>query len=79
MGKSKKELRYLSQIFTDIRALTVMNMCQILSLYPTANKNYGPKTVVTGQTEISINNISQIVRVGKCLMSGDHYLNHTSN
>ena len=33
--------------FTDIMVLINMNMCQIVSIYVPANKNYGKKTVVT--------------------------------
>jgi hypothetical protein len=47
MGKCTKYLDALAQTFTDIRALTVMNMCQIWSKYLSANKKYGQKTVVT--------------------------------
>ena len=47
MGKCKNQLHDLSQTFTDIKALKVMNICQIYSLYHIANKNYGTKTVGT--------------------------------
>jgi hypothetical protein len=37
----------LIETFTDIRALKVISMCQIITIYLNKNKNYGHKTVVT--------------------------------
>ena len=50
MGKCQKYLGDLVQTFTDIRALKVMNTCQIITIYFNENKIYGPKTVVTAGT-----------------------------
>ena len=36
-------------LFIDIRALKVMNMCQIITIYLYENQNYGQKTVVMGE------------------------------
>jgi hypothetical protein len=49
MGGMVKYLHDLNQNRTGIRALNVMNMCQILTIYLNENKNYGRKTVVTGE------------------------------
>jgi hypothetical protein len=40
-------LHDISQTFTDVTALKVMNMCQIVTIYLNENKNYGQKPVVT--------------------------------
>ena len=48
-GKWKKDLHDLSQTFTDIKTMKVMNMCQITSICLTAEtNNSGQKTVETG-------------------------------
>jgi hypothetical protein len=47
MGKRKKWLHDLSQTFTGIRTLEIMIMCQILSIYFTANKAIATKQVGT--------------------------------
>jgi hypothetical protein len=44
MGKCQIYLHDHPQTFTDIRALKIMNMYQILSIYLITNKNYGQKT-----------------------------------
>ena len=44
----------LSQTFIDIRAVKVMNMYQILSIYLTANKHYGPKTEFQGNLKLVV-------------------------
>ena len=53
-------LHDLSQTFTDIRVLKVMNMCQILSMYLNANKNYGKKTEFQWNLELVVVNICGI-------------------
>ena len=47
MGKCQTYLVDLIQTFTDIRALKVMNMCHIITIYLNENKNNGPKNIVT--------------------------------
>ena len=47
MGKCQKYLGDIIQPFTGIRALKVMNSCQIITTYLNENKNYGKKIVVT--------------------------------
>ena len=46
MGKCKKYLGDLIQTITDIRALKVITMCQIITIYLNENNNYGQNTVV---------------------------------
>jgi hypothetical protein len=59
MGKYKKKLHDLSQTVTDIRALKVMNMCKILSVYISPCKqNLWPKNWVTREPETGSTNIS---------------------
>ena len=40
-------VRNIIKVFADIRAIKIMNMCQILTMYLNGNKNDGKKTVVT--------------------------------
>jgi hypothetical protein len=61
-------LHDLIQTVTYIRALKVMNRCQIITIYLSGNKHYGQKTVVTvepgtGSMHASIKNYKQQGRV----------------
>ena len=47
MGKCQKYLCNLIQTVTHIRALTVNNICQIITVYFNEKQNYAQKTVVT--------------------------------
>jgi hypothetical protein len=45
----------LIKTFTGIRALKVMNVCQIITIYLNDNKTFGQKTVVTMEPETGSN------------------------
>ena len=47
MGMCEKYLCDLTQTFTDISALTIMNMCNIITIHLNHNETYANKIVVT--------------------------------
>ena len=59
-GQVLEKFAWCYPTFTDIRALKVMNMCKIITIYLNESKNYGKKNVVpvelgTGRSRTSFN------------------------